>query len=107
MNEQRSKTHEGKAKLGRALLWVGSLVLLGESWLLIERVSEFWRSSGAATLGWLAALGALTQRALSIFVWNQGLLLAAMAKVLILCCPLLAIAVGLGMVRQSNLLEAS
>jgi hypothetical protein len=107
MKGQMSKAHERRAKLGRALLWAGSLVLLAESWLLIERVIAFWRGSGAATLGWVAALGALAQRALSVLVWNQGLQLAAMAKVLILCCPLLVIAVGLGMVRRSNLVEAS
>jgi hypothetical protein len=34
------------------------------------------------------------------------LLLAAAAKVLVLCCPLLVIAVGFGMIRKANYLES-
>ena len=52
------------------------------------------------------ALGAAAQKVLSLLVWNQGLLLAAMAKVLVLSCPLLVIAVGIQMVRQANGVEA-
>jgi len=103
--QERAKEFRSKAKLGRWLLCLGSLVFLGESWLLIARAAEFWQGSGAATLGWMAALGATAQRMLSLLVWNQGLLLAAMAKVLVLCCPLLMIAIGVGMVRQANLIE--
>lgn len=105
MQAQTKAGLESRAKLGRWLLWLGSLVFLGESWLLIARVVEFWQGSGAATLGWMAALGATAQRALSLLVWNQGLLLAAIAKVLVLCCPLLVIAIGIGMVRQANQIE--
>jgi hypothetical protein len=107
MQERTQKGLGSKAKLGRWLLWLGSLVFLGESWLLIARAVEFWQGSGAATLGWVAALGATVQKVLSLLVWNQGLLLAAMAKVLVLCCPLLVIAVGIGMMRQANLIEAN
>src|SRR5215468_7320925 len=103
----QSSGSKNKAKVGRALLWAGSLVLLGESWLLLEQAREIWAGSGAATLGYIAGLAALAQHVLSILVWQEGLLLAAMAKVLVLCCPLLVIAVGLGMVRKANMLEAS
>ena len=108
----REKTQRGfgsKARAGRLgqwLLWAGSAVFAVESWLLIARAAEFWQGAGAASLGWMAALGAMAQRVLSLLVWNEGMLLAAMAKVLVLCCPLLVIAVGMNMVRQANLIEA-
>jgi hypothetical protein len=35
------------------------------------------------------------------------LLLTALAKVLVLCCPLLVIAVGFGMMRQANYAQAN
>src|SRR5215813_3408219 len=107
MTEQTRSGSKGKGKVGRALLWAGSLVLLGESWLLLEQAREIWAASGATTLGYAAGVAALVQRVMSILVWQDGLLLAAMAKVLVLCCPLLVIAVGLGMVRKANMLEAS
>jgi len=88
MQAQTNKRIGGWAKLGRVLVWVGSLVFVGESWLLIAQASEFWRGSGAATLGWMAAIGAWHRKVLSVLVWNHGLLLATMAKVLVLCCPL-------------------
>ncbi len=100
MQQQTKKRIGGRAKLGQALLWVGSLVLFGESWLLIARASEFWRGSGAATLGWVAALGALAQKAVSVLVWNDGLLLAAMAKVLVLCSPLVILFAGFVMMKS-------
>jgi hypothetical protein len=102
MRGQTSKARADKAKLGRLLFWVGSLVLLAESWLLITRVSQFWNGSGAATLGWMAGLGALVQRALAVLVWNQGLLLAALAKVLVLCCPLALVCAGIVILRGVN-----
>lgn len=107
MREQTGTAKESKAKVGRILLLAGLVILVGESWILLGQAKELWVGSGAATLGYMAALGALTQRVLSILVWNQGALLAAMAKVLVLCCPLVVIAVGLGMVRRANVLEAS
>lgn len=107
MRGQTGEAKQNKAKVGRILLLAGLLVLLVESWVLLGLAREFWSGSGAATLGYLAAVGALAQKALSVLVWNQGMLLAAMAKVLVLCCPLLVIGVGLGMVRQANLAEAS
>ena len=39
-------------------------------------------------------------------VWNHGLLLAAMAKVLVLCCPLLVIAVGIGLIHKAESAQA-
>jgi hypothetical protein len=100
MQAQTSKRIGRWAKLGRAVVRVGSLMLVGESWLLIARAGEFWRGSGAATLGWLAALGALVQKALSVLVWSDGLLLAAMGKVLVLCCPLVILFAGFVMMKN-------
>ncbi|MBS1841957.1 MAG: hypothetical protein JSS69_17245 [Acidobacteria bacterium] len=97
----------GKAKTGRVIFWLGTLVFAVESWLLIGQVAEFWRATGAESLGWMAAVGMAAQRALALLVWNQGLLLAAAAKVLVLCCPLLVIAVGFGMMRKANYMETS
>ncbi|HWZ97845.1 MAG TPA: hypothetical protein VN025_08800 [Candidatus Dormibacteraeota bacterium] len=98
MQGQTQKGFSGKssdkAKVGRLMFWLGSLVFLGESWLLIARLAEFWRGSGAASLGLVAALGVVAQKALSILVWNQGLLLAAAVKVLVLCCPLVILFAG-------------
>lgn len=102
MRGQTRKEQAGKARLGRVLLWVGFVVLLGESWLLISRFSELWNGSGAGTLGWMAALGALTRKALAVLVWNQGLLLAALAKVLVLCCPLALVCAGIAILRSVN-----
>jgi len=96
----------GKAKAGRAMLWVGAAVLLGEVWMLLTQLSEFWQGSGAASLGWIAALGAAAQKAASFLVWNDGLLLTVAAKVLVLCCPLLIIAVGIGLIRTAELAHA-
>ncbi len=100
MQAQTNKRIGGWAKLGRVLVWVGSLVFVGESWLLIAQASEFWRGSGAATLGWMAAIGALAQKVLSVLVWNHGLLLATMAKVLVLCCPLVILFAGFVIMRS-------
>lgn len=100
MQEQTSKAQAGKAKLGRTLVWLGALVFFVESWLLIVRASEFWNGSGAATLGWMAGIGALAQKALSVLVWNQGLLLAALAKVLVLCCPLVLVFAGIVIMKS-------
>jgi len=101
------KAMGAKAKTGRAIFWVGTLVFAVESWLLIGQVANFWKGSGAATLGWMAAVGATVQKMLSVLAWNDGLLLATVAKVLVLCCPLLVIAVGFGMMRGANYAEAS
>lgn len=100
MQEQTSKAQAGKGKLGRTLVWLGALVFFVESWLLIVRASEFWNGSGAATLGWMAGIGALAQKALSVLVWNQGLLLAALAKVLVLCCPLVLVFAGIVIMKS-------
>jgi hypothetical protein len=102
-----AKAMSAKAKTGRAIFWLGTSVFAVESWLLIGQVVKFWEGSGAATLGWLAGVGAAVQKLLSILAWNQGLLLATLAKVLVLCCPLLVIAVGFGMMRAANYAEAN
>jgi len=104
-NQARQSANEAgaKAKMGRALLLVGSVVLLGEAAFLMMQLSALWQSSGAARLGWVAAAGTIVQRAVAFLAWNDGLLLAAAAKVLVLCCPLLAMGVGLGLVRSTNL----
>jgi len=102
MQAQTNKRIGGWARVGRTLVWVGSLVFLGESWLLIAQATEFWRGSGAATLGWVAAIGALAQKALPVLVWNNGLLLAAMAKVLVLCCPLVILFAGFVIMRSAT-----
>ena len=112
MQEQTTKRFSatgrgGKANTGRMIFWLGTLVFAVESWLLIGQAAAFWRATGAESLGWMAAVGMATQKVLALLVWNQGLLLAAAAKVLILCCPLLVIAVGFGMMRKANYMEAS
>lgn len=107
----REKTQRGlgskeqAGRMGRWLLWAGAAVFAVESWFLIGRAVAFWQGSGAMTLGWMAAVGVAAQKVLSLVVWNEGLLLATMAKVLVLCCPLLVIAVGMQMVRQANAVE--
>jgi hypothetical protein len=106
MQAQTTKMVSAKAKMGRLVFWAGTGVFAMESWLLIQQVAKLWEGSGAQTLGWLAAFGAMVQKVLSVLVWNEGLLLAAAAKVLVLCCPLLVIAVGFGMIRKANYLEA-
>src|SRR5262249_43823842 len=68
----QSSGSKGKGKVGRALLWAGSLVLLGESGVLIEQAREVWAASGAATLGDAAGGAALVQRVVSIFGWQGG-----------------------------------
>lgn len=96
-----------KARTGRGLLWAGSLVLMGEAAFLMMQINTIWQNSGARTLGWVAAAGATIQRIMALLAWNDGLLLAAAAKVLVLCCPLLAIAVGMGMMRKAQYAEES
>jgi hypothetical protein len=96
----------GKAKAGRVMLWLGSIVLLGEAWMLLAQVKEFWQGSGAAALGWTAAVGAAVQKAATLIVWGDGVLLAVAAKVLVLCCPLLVMAVGIGLTRSAELAHA-
>src|SRR5437764_8937726 len=71
---------EKATKAGRVMLWVGAAVLLGEAWMLLVHLEAFWQGSGAASLGWMAALGAAAQRAVSFVVWNDALLLAVAAK---------------------------
>jgi len=95
----------GKATAGRVMLWVGAVVLLGEVWMSVTQLNEFWQGSGAASLGWMAALGAAAQKAVSFLVWSDGLVLAVAAKVLVLCCPLLIIAVGIGLIRKAELAQ--
>jgi hypothetical protein len=107
MQAHTTKMLSAKAKTGRVIFWLGTLVFAVESWLLIGQVVQFWEGSGAATLGWIAGVGATVQKLLSILAWNQGLLLATLAKVLVLCCPLLVIAVGFGMMRGTNYAEAN
>src|SRR5690242_10879321 len=101
MSERGQGKASGKAKAGRALLWLGSVVFLGEAWMLFGALNEFWQRSGAPSLGWMVGVGAAVQKAVSFLVWNDGLLLAVAAKVLVLCCPLLVIAVGIGLMRSS------
>jgi hypothetical protein len=105
MQGQTQTRIASKANVGRWLFWMGLAVFAAESWFLIMRLSEFWQGSGAATLGWLAGLGATAQRALSLLVWNQGMVLAAMTKLLVLCCPLVILLVGL--VIMKNVAHAS
>lgn len=95
------------AKTGLGLLWAGSVVLMGEAAFLMTQISAMWESSGARTLGWVAAAGATVQHLMALLAWNEGLLLAAAAKVLVLCCPLLAIAAGMGMMRKAQYAEES
>jgi len=102
-----AKAMGAQAKTGRVIFWLGTLVFTVESWFLLGQMAKFWEGSGAATLGWMAAAGATVQKVLSILAWNQGLLLATLAKVLVLCCPLLVIAVGFGMMRGANYAEAN
>ena len=108
MNTQTKRNEAGtKAKTGRGLLWAGSLVLMGEAAFLMMQISTIWQNSGAKTLGWVAAAGATVQHLMALLAWNDGLLLATAAKVLVLCCPLLAIAVGMGMMRKAQYAEES
>jgi uncharacterized membrane protein len=88
------------------LLGLGSLVFLAEAWMLLGQLNEFWQRSGAASLGWMVGVGAAVQKAVSFLVWNDGLVLAVAAKVLVLCCPLLVIAVGIGLMRSSKFAQA-
>ena len=106
MGEHRQEKASGAAKAGRALLWIGGVVLLGEAAFLLSQLNVYWQSLGAASVGTIAGIGAAAQKAVTFLVWNDGLLLAAMAKVLILCCPLLAIAAGIGLVRKAEYAEA-
>jgi len=106
MGERGQGKANGKAKAGRALLWVGSLVFLAEVWMLLGELNAFWQGSGAASLGWMVGVGAAVQKAVSFLVWNDGLLLAVAGKVLVLCCPLLVIAVGIGLMRSSEFAQA-
>jgi len=89
------------------MLWAGTAVLLGEAWRLLAQLNEFWQGSGAASVGWMAAVGAAVQRAVAYLVWSDGLLLAVAAKVLVLCCPLVAIGVGMGLMRSAQFARAS
>jgi len=73
---------------------------------LLAHLEAFWQLSGAASLGWMAALGAATRKAVSFLVWNDALLLAVAAKVLVLCCPLLVIAVGIGLIHKAESAQA-
>ena len=110
MSSQTKRTAKelgAKAKTGRGLMWAGSLVLMGEAAFLMMQVNAIWQASGAKTLGWAAAAGATVQRVMALLAWNDGLLLATAAKVLVLCCPLLAIAVGMGMLRKAQYAEES
>ena len=106
MSERGQGKASGNAKAGRALLWAGSLVFLAEAWMLLGALNEFWQRSGAASLGWMVGVGAAVQKAVSFLVWNDGLALAVAAKVLVLCCPLLVIAVGIGLMRSSEFAQA-
>src|SRR5215475_4927818 len=102
MQGQTQTRIASKANMGRSLFWAGSAVFVAESWFLIARMAEFWQESGAATLGWVAGLGAAAQRAFSLLVWNQGMLLAAMAKLLVLCCPLVILFAGFVIMKSAN-----
>jgi len=106
MGERGQDKASATATLGRVMMWTGAVVLLAEVGLLFERLNKFWQGSGAASLGWMAALGAAAQKAVSFLVWNDGLLLAVAAKVLVICCPLLIIAVGIGLARKAELARA-
>ncbi|HLZ12696.1 MAG TPA: hypothetical protein VKP58_08925 [Candidatus Acidoferrum sp.] len=107
MNNSKIKPGLGeKAKAGRVMLWLGAIVLLGEAWMLLAQINEFWQGSGAAALGWTAAVGAAVQKAATFLVWGNGVALAVAAKVLVLCCPLLAIGVGMGLMRSAQLAQA-
>jgi hypothetical protein len=97
----------GKAVAGRVMLWVGASIFLGEAWMLLAQLNAFWQGSGAAALGWTAALGAAVQKAVTIMVWSDGLLLAIAVKVLVLCCPLLAIGGGIGLMGSAQFARAS
>jgi hypothetical protein len=94
-----AKTH---SKTGHTLAWIGALIFLGESAFILLQLADYWQSSGAATIGVIAALGLALQKLLTFFAWNHGLLLAAMAKVLVLCCPLAIIFVGMLMTTSTN-----
>lgn len=100
-----TKEEGAKAKAGRALLWAGSVVLMGEAAFFLMQLSALWQASGAATLGCVAALGTMVQKMVAFLAWHDGLLLATAAKVLVLCCPLLAIAVGMRMLRKAQYAE--
>ncbi len=106
MGERGQTKASTTATAGRVMLWLGAAIILGEAWMLLAQVETFWQGSGAASLGWIAALGAVGQKAVSFLVWNDGLLLAVAAKVLVLCCPLLVTAVGIGLIRKAELAQA-
>ena len=105
MDERGQDKASATATVGRVMMWTGAVVLLAEVGFLFERLNKFWQGSGAASLGWMAALGAAAQKAVSFLVWNDGLVLAVAAKVLVLCCPLLIIAVGIGLIRNAELAQ--
>ena len=106
MVAQTRNAGSSKANVGRALLWVGSLVFLAETWVLFRWLGEFWQSSGASAFGWVAALGTAVQKSAAALAWNQGVVLAAAVKVLVLCCPLVVVAVGIAMLRKAAVSEA-
>jgi len=82
------------ARLGGFVGVCGRVVALDSAG---ERILARLRRGDAGVDGWI---GALAQKVLSVLVWNHGLLLATMAKVLVLCCPLVILFAGFVIMRS-------
>ena len=83
-----------KQKAGRLLLMIGASAFFMELWALWLEAGAVWSRGAAESLGWLGALGMAMLQAVHFIAWSPNGILLSLAKVLLLCWPVVAMIAG-------------
>jgi hypothetical protein len=89
-----------KQKAGQALLTVGVIALFLQLWVLWLEAGSAW--THGASLGWLGALGMAMLQVVDFVAWNPNGILLSVARMLLLCWPILVMLTGAALTRKSN-----
>lgn len=89
-----------KQKAGQVLLTVGVLALFLQLWVLWLEAGSAW--THGASLGWLGALGMAMLQVVDLIAWNPNGILLSVARMLLLCWPIIVMLAGAVLARKSN-----
>lgn len=107
MKHERKSQISSFWNLGKPLLLAGALLLILQASAVAHQVVAIWQHAGSEIYGWLPALGMTAHELFENTFWNHSWPLAAMARLLILCWPLLLLAVGIVLHQKKQALLAT
>jgi len=91
-----------KQKAGHMLLTVGGLALFLQLWVLWLEAGSAWNHHASESLGWLGSLAVATLQVVDFIAWNPNGILLSVARMLLLCWPMVVMLAGAALARKSS-----